>query len=225
MSQAKNGEQGFTPALGRAEFTWAYDTAIRLLTRESVWRAALLRQVAPKNGETILDVGCGTGTFAIMLKRKAPNAHIVGVDPDPEALALAARKAASKNIDVEWLQRFARDTASSPAVYDKAVSSLMFHQMPMAEKRIGLQAMFDALRPGGELHIADYAYQPDRKMRRLFRWTVQRIDGVENTQPNADGALEEMLAELSDEKLMPARVIRTLTGAISLFRLTKPPSD
>jgi ubiquinone/menaquinone biosynthesis C-methylase UbiE len=222
MSQTKNGEQSFTPALGRTEFTWAYDFAIRLLTRERVWRDALLAQVAPNNDETILDVGCGTGTFAIMLKRNAPKAQIIGLDPDPEALALAARKAESMHIDVEWRQGFVRDAASSPADYDKAVSSLMFHQMPLAEKCIGLRAMFDALRPGGELHIADYAYQRSRTMRRLFRWTVQRIDGVKDTQPNADGALEEILGELSGEIVMPKHVIQTPTGAISLFRLTKP---
>lgn len=222
MNQRETGKQAFTPALGRAEFTWAYDLAIRYLTRERLWRSALLKQVAPQNDETILDVGCGTGTFAIMLKQKAPKAQIGGLDPDPEALARAANKAAAKDIDVEWRQGFARDFANNPTIFDKAVSSLMFHQMPMAEKRIGLQAMFDALRPGGELHIADYAYQPDKNMRLLFRWTVQRIDGVEDTQPNADGALEEMLAELAGKKVMPVRVIRTLTGAISLFRLTKP---
>ncbi|MGB7371065.1 class I SAM-dependent methyltransferase [Erythrobacter sp.] len=222
MNERETGEQAFTPALGRAEFTRIYDFAIRLLTREQVWRSALLKQVSPRNDETILDVGCGTGTFAIMLKQKAPKAQIVGLDPDPEVLALAGRKAESKGIDVKWRQGFARDTARTPAAYDKAVSSLMFHQMPMAEKRVGLEAMFNALRPGGELHIADYAHQPDRNMRRLFRWTVQRIDGVEDTQPNADGALEEMLAELAGEKVMPVRVVRTLTGAISLFRLTRP---
>ena len=143
--------------------------------------------------------------------------HIIGHDPEPETLALAARKTVSEGMDLEWRQGFSRDTTSSPAAYDKAVFRLMFHQIPMAERRIGLQAMFDALRPSGDLHIADYAYQPDRKMRRLFRWPVRRIDGADDAQPNADGALEEMRAELSGVKLMPVRIILTVIRTIRLF--------
>lgn len=68
-------DAAFTPALGRAHLD-DYDRAIRIWTRESVWRGALLRQVAPRSGETILDVGCGTGSFAVMLKQAAPGARV-----------------------------------------------------------------------------------------------------------------------------------------------------
>ena len=90
----------FTPALGRPEFTAAYDLAIRLLTRERRWRSLLLRHVAPQDGETILDVGCGTGTFAIMLKQLAPGATIIGLDPDATVLRIAADKAAKAGVAV-----------------------------------------------------------------------------------------------------------------------------
>ena len=50
-------DAAFTPALGRPEFTDDYDRAIRTWPRECVWRSALLAQVAPRHGETILDVG------------------------------------------------------------------------------------------------------------------------------------------------------------------------
>lgn len=101
----------FTPALGRPGLTRAYDLAIRLLTRETVWRSELLRQVAPHNNETIIDVGCGTGTFALMLKRAAPGARITAIDPDPHVLALARKKAEAAGIEIAWRQGFARDVA------------------------------------------------------------------------------------------------------------------
>ncbi|MFB9773962.1 class I SAM-dependent methyltransferase [Sphingomonas yabuuchiae] len=72
------------------------------MTRERTWRGALLRQLAPKEGESILDVGCGTGSFAIMLKRAAPGARIVGLDPDPAVLAIAAAKARAAGVEIEW---------------------------------------------------------------------------------------------------------------------------
>ena len=109
----------FTPALGRASLTAGYDLAIRLLTRERLWRDALLRQVAPRSGETILDVGCGTGTFAMMLKRAAPRARVVAMDPDPRVLALAAAKAERAGLDIEWRRGFARDAAEFAGSIDK----------------------------------------------------------------------------------------------------------
>ncbi|MBS3962785.1 MAG: class I SAM-dependent methyltransferase [Sandarakinorhabdus sp.] len=209
-------DAAFTPALGRASLD-DYDRAIRIWTRESVWRGALLRQVAPRSGETILDVGCGTGSFTVMLKQAAPDARVVGLDPDARVLELAAAKAAAAGVEVEWRQGFARDAASHGPEFDKAISSLVFHQMPLTEKRLGISAMLAAVRPGGEVHIADYARQVGGLMRTLFRLTVQRLDGVADTQPNADGVLEVILAETDAAAALPTRVVRTVTGAISLF--------
>ncbi len=215
-------ETSFTPALGKAGLTGGYDHAIRLLTREQTWRRAMLNQVRPKAGETILDVGCGTGTFAIMLKRTAPEARIVGLDPDPRILAIAAQKAEQAGVLIEWREGFARHVATVAGRIDKAVSSLVFHQVPLDGKREGVAAMFAAVRPGGEVHIADYARQRSRLMRALFRSTVQMIDGVADTQPNADGALEAILAAHDPAAAVPITTIATFTGAISLFRGTRP---
>lgn len=215
-------EPRFTPALGRAGLTGLYDLAVRLLTRERTWRTALLAQLAPRDGETILDIGCGTGSFAIMVKQAAPGARVIGLDPDGQVLQRAAVKAERAGVAIEWRQGFARDAAAVPGAIDKAVSSLVFHQTPLSEKRAGLAAMLAAVARGGEIHVADYARQPDKTMRRLFGLTVQRLDGKKDTQPNAGGALETILADLAGRAITPEAVVRTPTGAISLFRLTKP---
>lgn len=218
-------DDAFTPALGRSEFTDSYDLAVRFATRERVWRPALLAQIALRDGETIVDVGCGTGTLAIMLKRAVPGARVIAVDPDPHVLAIAAAKAAHASVEIEWQQGFARDAAALADSVDKAVSSLVFHQVPIAEKRTGIAGMLAAVSRGGEVHIADYARQKSWLMRRLFRLTVQRIDGLADTQPNADGALESILAELGDARVEPTHVIPTATGAISLFKVVKAPGS
>lgn len=221
MTEGRTKDVSFTPALGIAGLTRGYDQAIRLLTRERTWRLAMLRQVAPASGETILDVGCGTGSFAVMLKRAAPEARIVAIDPDPQVLEIAAAKSKRAGLAVEWRQGFAHDAAKVVGPVDKAVSSLVFHQVPLEGKREGIAAMFAAVRTGGGVHIADYARQRSRLMRMLFRSTVQVIDGPADTQPNADGALEKILARHDLAAASPTQVIRTLTGEISLFRGTK----
>jgi FkbM family methyltransferase len=215
----------FTPALGRADFTDSYDLAIRLATRERVWRAALLAQIALGDGETIVDVGCGTGTLAIMLKRAVPGARVIAFDPDPHVLAIAAAKAERECAEIEWRQGFARDAAALAGSVDKAVSSLVFHQVPIAEKRTGIAGMLAAVSRSGEVHVAYYARQKGWLMRWLFRLTVQRIDGLADTQPNADGVLESILAELGDGRVELTRVIPTATGAISLFKVVKAPGS
>lgn len=211
---------GYTPALGYAGLTPAYDLMIRLVTRERRWRSLLLRQLAPKPGEAILDVGCGTGTFAIMAKQAAPRAKVVGLDPDPEVLKRAKDKAGRARVDIEWRIGFARDAGRSAGQFDKAVSSLVFHQIPAIEKRAGLEGMMAAIRTGGEIHIADYCRQPDWLMRQLFR-TIQLLDGPANTGANADGAIEELLASHAGRMILPEALVRTPTGVISLFRLQK----
>lgn len=210
---------GYTPALGHAALTPLYDFAISLLTRERRWRERLVDQIGPLNGQAILDVGCGTGSLAIMLKRRAPGARIVGLDPDPAVLRRAAEKAKRAAVEIEWRLGFARNAADSGR-FDQLVSALVFHQVLPDEKMAGLRAMFDALATGGTLHIADYCRQPDWLMRQLFR-VIQALDGKSNTQANAEGAVETILSSLEGKVVRPETVIRTPTGAISLFCLRK----
>ena len=65
--------------------------------------------------------------------------------------------------------------------------------------------------------IADYGLQRTALMRRLFRATVQILDGVKSTQPNADGVLSELIKEAGFAGVREERVIPTATGSISLL--------
>lgn len=205
----------FTPAAGRFAPTSLYDSGVALLTREALWRRELLRQLAPAPGDSILDVGCGTGSLAILLKKTQPDARIVGLDPDIGALAIAKRKAAAAGVEIEWQQGFARDAAKF-GCFDKVVSSLVFHQVSLDGKRSGLAAIFAAARTGGLVCIADYAAQEKWHMRQLFRF-IQLIDGRENTQLNADGFIERELGTILAKPVARTFAIDTPTGTISLF--------
>ncbi|MBX3431507.1 MAG: class I SAM-dependent methyltransferase [Hyphomonadaceae bacterium] len=207
----------FTPAAGRPEWTPFYDLAIALLTRERRWRSALLRQTSPQTGDRILDVGCGTGTFAVMLKLAQPGAQVVGLDPDADVLARARTKAKKEKAEVTFRQGFARDAGAQAASFTKVVSSLVFHQVPLEEKRAGLVAIGRALRPGGTLHIADYGLQRTPLMRAAFR-QIQKLDGFDNTEPNARGVLPELMREVGFASVEETEVIATVTGSISLYR-------
>ena len=77
--------------------------------------------------------------------------------------------------------------------------------------------MYSLLATGGEIHIADYGTPQNALMRVLFRMTVQLLDGVRDTQPNADGVLPDLMCEAGLSVTIP-RVVSTPTGSISLYR-------
>ncbi|MCW2993689.1 MAG: methylase involved in ubiquinone/menaquinone biosynthesis [Conexibacter sp.] len=206
-------ERAFTPALGRVAPVRFYD-AVAALTRERRWRGLVVAHVAPRPGEAIVDVGCGTGSLALLLARVQPAARIVGVDPDPDVLAVARRKADAAGVVVDW--RVGMGDALEEVGADVVVSSLVLHQCPPAMKRAILAAMHAALAPGGRLVIADYGRQRTRAMRLAFR-VVQLADGRANTQPNADGALPGLIAEAGFGDVREVEVVPTMTGSISVY--------
>jgi ubiquinone/menaquinone biosynthesis C-methylase UbiE len=199
-----------------------YDFLCVVLTRARHWRSALLRQIDPAAGDVVADIGCGTGSQMKLLARSCPALTLIGIDPDPAILERARRKIAGVGASIDLRSGYAREAEQllRDRRVNKIVSSLMFHQVPLAEKRAGLSAMHAALIPGGALHVADYGLQRTDLMRRLFR-IVQQGDGYANTEPNARGVLPELMAEVGFRDVCETHVIPTPTGSISIYRASR----
>ena len=215
-------QKQFVPALGQNWLTPLYDSAIALTTREGRWRKLLLKAVDPQPEDVILDIGCGTASFAIQLKRTCPQARIIGLDPDPAVLAIAKRKVNQAGADIEFFEAMgdAPPNAVSQAGVTKVVSSLVLHQVPLSGKRAIIGKAYDLLPSGGRLHIADFGEQRTPLMRLLFG-VIQRLDGYELTQPNADGILPEIMRDCGFSPVEETNVVSTFVGSISLYRAIK----
>jgi SAM-dependent methyltransferase len=217
VETADMSTQNFTPAMGRFAPTRFYDPVVAL-TRERLWRALAAMYVAPRPDDVIADVGCGTGSLALLLARTEPRARLVGLDPDPDVLAVARRKAAATDAAVQWCVGMGDALVESLGAnsVDTAVSSLVLHQCPVTMKRGVLASMCAVLRPGGKVVIADYGLQRTTLMRLAFR-IVQLADGKEDTQPSADGVIPELMSEVGFREVREAEVVPTVSGSISVY--------
>jgi ubiquinone/menaquinone biosynthesis C-methylase UbiE len=214
-----SADRSFTPAAGSFAGVRYYDLLVRLLTREGIWRPKLLDLIAPQPGQTIVEVGCGSGTLAVAIKRRCPSATVIAIDPDPAVLEIARHKADAAGTAIDFRQGFLDEQGILPGSVDTAYCSLVLHQVPVATKTALINQLADLLAPRGRMHIADYGQQSGL-MRMLFRMTVQQADGLADTQPNADGLLEHLLANARFTPIGSDSRIATPSGTIALFTRT-----
>ena len=59
-------------------------------------RDEMLRSIQPRPGETVLEVGCGTGRNLRWLAARSPAVRLLGVDISPVMLSAAASSAAAR---------------------------------------------------------------------------------------------------------------------------------
>jgi ubiquinone/menaquinone biosynthesis C-methylase UbiE len=208
----------FTPALGKHWLTPFYDFSVALTTRERTWRKALVQLIEPRPFENIVDIGCGTATLDIAVALKEPKSQITGIDPDPAILSIARHKVLKAGVGVSFVQDYG-DTLCryfDKNTIDKVFSGLMLHHVNVQTKRAIIQAAFDVLKPGGSLFVADFGEQRTPIARALFK-TIQRLDGYETTQPNADGILPVLMEASGFEKTLEPQIFMTPVGSISLY--------
>ena len=86
-------DRKYVPALGFRWLTPFYDAIIDGPLSIARMRRGLLAQMGDLSKQKILDVGSGTGTMSIMIKRAYPTAEVVGLDGDPQILEMARAKA------------------------------------------------------------------------------------------------------------------------------------
>lgn len=147
---------------------WAtfYDSFTNLLTFGHIRRLRMLTVALAelKPGEKILDVGCGTGGVTLPAKnRVGARGHSAGLDPAPEMIAVAKKKAARAGLEIDFRLGVIEALPYPDHTFDVVTSSLMMHHLPEHLQAKGLAEIKRVLKPGGRLLIADIM-RPDKSL-------------------------------------------------------------
>ncbi|HEV8449816.1 MAG TPA: ubiquinone/menaquinone biosynthesis methyltransferase, partial [Gaiellales bacterium] len=119
------------------------------------WRRLGVRASGARPGDAALDVCCGTGDFAVELRRAVgPSGRVVGLDFSPQMLAMARRKSSA----VEWLQGDALAIPFSDGEF--AAACIGFGVRNLSDHRRGFSEMARVVRPGGRVVCLEMSTPP-----------------------------------------------------------------
>ncbi|MCP5067064.1 MAG: class I SAM-dependent methyltransferase [bacterium] len=153
-----------------------YDRGIEILSggaAEQAKRKLVEENVSP--GAQVLEIGCGTGSMAILAARAGAKVH--GFDVSPGMLEVAREKVASEGLDerVELSEMGISGMDGLPSeCFDLVMSTLVFSELSPDEQDYALAQAHRVLRPGARLALADEA-RPTRTLNRLLHGCVRLV--------------------------------------------------
>jgi ubiquinone/menaquinone biosynthesis C-methylase UbiE len=181
MNQLSETRREFLPAAGRDVFLPLYDPMVSFMGAARA-REELIKQANIQPNQRVLDLGCGTGTLVVLLKRKYPAAEIVGVDPDPKALQRAQKKVRRAGVAVQLDEGFADELPYEAGTFDRVLSSFMLHHLEEPEREMTLREVLRVLKPAGTFHLLDFAGGEDKAPGRLGRLVNSHARLEDNSQ-------------------------------------------
>jgi demethylmenaquinone methyltransferase/2-methoxy-6-polyprenyl-1,4-benzoquinol methylase len=118
----------------------------------SLWYRRALRDLGLRAGESVLDVGCGTGESTRFLSRHYKGVRVEGMDLSPGMLDVARRHDPSGT----YLEGDVCAIPKPDASYDLVLTAFTFRNFP--DHEAAMREMVRVLAPGGRLIILDHFY-------------------------------------------------------------------
>jgi ubiquinone/menaquinone biosynthesis C-methylase UbiE len=209
----KSKDYKYIPALSKDWLTPVYDPFVRFLMKDEWIKKRLIELALPGPGEHVLDVGCGTGTLDLMIKRYQPAAFLTGIDGDEKILEIARQKAARAGLsDIRWDKGMAFDLPYADGSFDLVVSSLMIHHLALPDKLRMFQEVYRVLRPEGRFYILDIGAAWNRRTRLIAFF----MSHLERARENFEGQIPALL---SKAHFVPAAEVERLPAFFGLLSI------
>jgi ubiquinone/menaquinone biosynthesis C-methylase UbiE len=205
----------YIPALSLKWLTSFYDRLVEGPASEMRMRKDLLAQMGNLNGRKILDVGCGTGTLAMLIKEAHPAAEVVGLDGDAQILGIAASKARRQQLDIRFDEGMSFELPYPDGSFDVVTTTLMLHHLDRDAKENTAAEMHRVLRAGGRVYGLDFG-QPRTRFGRALRPLLRPLERVAD---NLDGYLPRIFQAAGFETYRETRSY--LFGLLSQFQAAK----
>ena len=208
----------YIPALRFGWLTPVYDPLFRWVFRENAFRRYLIEQASIQPGMRLLDLGCGTATLTILAKQRHPEADVVGIDGDPNVLAIARAKVAQSGENIRLDLGMADQLPYADGSFDQVLSSLVFHHLNKNRKQGAFQEAYRVIQPGGELIFLDIG-PPHTPWTRFISKFMGRMEEVFD---NLQGALPGMMQLAGFRSIKERGRWAMLFGTIVFIQASKP---
>lgn len=126
-----------------------------------------------KKGQTILDLGCGTG--ALTLRAAQKGAKVKGIDINAQMLEIAQKQVIKKNLlqNINLCEMGVAELETEKSdIYDMVMSGLCFSELSEDELIFTLKEVKRILKPGGFLLVADEV-RPKNILKRILNGIVK----------------------------------------------------
>jgi demethylmenaquinone methyltransferase/2-methoxy-6-polyprenyl-1,4-benzoquinol methylase len=170
-----------------------YDLAntVFSLGQDRAWRQAAARAAGLADGQSAVDVACGTGALTRELAASAPGATVLGVDFSWEMV----RRAAASEAASRWPAYLVGDALRLP-LRDASVDvvTIAFGLRNLPEPGRGLLEFRRVLRPGGRLVVCEFSQPVVPVLRGVYRRYLTRLMPVAARRLTSDPEAYQYLA-------------------------------
>lgn len=212
-----NANDRYIPALSVDWLTPFFDPVLKWILHEDIFKNDLVQRADIAPSQRVLDLGCGTGTLTILIKQQQPAATVIGLDGDARVLDLAHTKRERSNTDLSLVEGMAFQLPYADAVFDRVLSSLVFHHLTTQNKQRTLHEVYRVLRLGGELFILDFG-APHTPGAHLISLVTRHLEEVFD---NVLGLLPAMLQRAGFVHVEEINHYMTVVGTLTIYKAHK----